>query len=94
MKTDTIVIAAAAALGLWFVSRVASGKPLTMANTSPSPTSTGAARATAIPNPALPGQSGWGWQYFTDGTSIGPDGRYYQGGAEVYNPLGILGISQ
>lgn len=30
-----------------------------------------------------------GWKYYTDGTAIGPDGRYYYQGAEVYNPAGM-----
>ncbi|HEX8611936.1 MAG TPA: hypothetical protein VF800_11675 [Telluria sp.] len=30
-----------------------------------------------------------GWVYYTDGTSIGPDGRYYQGSDLVYDPRGM-----
>lgn len=30
-----------------------------------------------------------GWQYFTDGTSIGPDGKYYYQGVQVYDPAGM-----
>lgn len=30
-----------------------------------------------------------GWTYYSDGTAIGPDGRYYYQGAEVYNPRGM-----
>jgi len=34
---------------------------------------------------------GQGWQYFTDGTAISPDGVYYYQGREVYNPRGMFG---
>jgi hypothetical protein len=30
-----------------------------------------------IPNPAQEGQTGYGWRYFSDGTAIGPDNKYY-----------------
>lgn len=30
-----------------------------------------------------------GWRYFSDGTSISPDGVYYQGGNQVFNPAGM-----
>ena len=39
-----------------------------------------------LPNNALPGQPGYGWQYFANGTSIGPDGTYYQNGVAVTGP--------
>jgi len=28
-----------------------------------------------------------GWRYFTDGTSIGPDGKYYFQGEEIWSPV-------
>lgn len=31
-------------------------------------------------------QFGNGWRYFTDGTAIGPDGSYYQGGSLIWSP--------
>jgi hypothetical protein len=40
----------------------------------------------SIFNTALPGQNGFGWQYYTDGTAIGPDGSYYSNGAKVWSP--------
>lgn len=40
----------------------------------------------AIPNPALPGEPGHGWQYFTDGTAIAPNGEYYKDGEPVWSP--------
>jgi hypothetical protein len=33
-----------------------------------------------------PGEEGYGWRYFTDGTAISPDGKYYSGGSLVYDP--------
>jgi hypothetical protein len=30
-----------------------------------------------------------GWTYYSDGTVIGPDGKYYFKGDEVYNPAGM-----
>jgi hypothetical protein len=33
---------------------------------------------------AKPGQNGYGWRYFTDGTAISPTGEYYVNGAKVY----------
>jgi len=42
---------------------------------------------TEITNPALPGQTGYGWRYFSNGTAIGPDGKYYnQDGQVAYDP--------
>ena len=32
---------------------------------------------TEIPNNAQPGQEGYGWRYFSDGTVIAPNGTYY-----------------
>lgn len=30
-----------------------------------------------------------GWTYYSDGTSIGPDGKYYKGSDQVYDPAGM-----
>lgn len=90
MKTDTLVIAAVAVVGLFVIykkTRAAGGASSgtgTILNQSN--------KVNAIGNTALPGQPGWGWSYFTDGTSIGPDGKYYSGGTEVYDPNGILKV--
>lgn len=40
----------------------------------------------AINNDDLPGQPGYGWKYYSDGTSIAPDGSYYSGGNMVWAP--------
>lgn len=34
----------------------------------------------------VPSSAAAGWQYFTDGTAIGPDGSYYANGVQVWNP--------
>lgn len=39
-----------------------------------------------INNGALPGQPGWGWQYYTGGVAIGPDGTYYLNGVPTWSP--------
>jgi hypothetical protein len=39
-----------------------------------------------INNPAGEGEEGYGWQYFSDGTAISPDGTYYYQGEEVWTP--------
>ena len=33
-----------------------------------------------------PGQAGYGWQYFDNGTAINPQGEYFFGGAKVWAP--------
>lgn len=89
MKTDTLVIIAVAAAGLFVLSRTVRAKGIgagtgTILNQSN--------KVNAIGNNALPGEPGWGWSYFTDGTAIGPDGKYYFQGAEVYDPNGYLKV--
>lgn len=47
---------------------------------------------TEIPNPTTPGQEGYGWRYFSDGTVISPNGKYYANNPDtgktelVYDP--------
>ena len=45
-------------------------------------------QATEIPNTALPGDPAYGWKYFSDGTAIGPDGKYYYKGELAWSPSG------
>lgn len=42
-----------------------------------------------IVNDDLPGQAGWGWNYYDNGTAIGPDGAYYFQGERVWAPDSI-----
>jgi hypothetical protein len=43
---------------------------------------------TEIPNTSSPGDPGYGYKYFSDGTVIGPDGKYYSNGELVWSPSG------
>lgn len=94
IKKDTLVILGAAALAVFAVFRftrtgkadlasllhLGGGTKDTLNNGgTPPPTTSG-----EIPNPALPGQPGYGWRNFADGTSISPQGDYYMGGALVW----------
>lgn len=100
MKTDTVAIIGAAALGLFLIYRTSqkvyavkpslrTGTVLNQANRiGAMPSGYNYNGTTQIFNTATQGQEGYGWQYFSDGTSIGPDGRYYYQGTEVYNPAG------
>jgi hypothetical protein len=45
-------------------------------------------QSTKIENTAKEGQTGYGWQYFSDGTAISPDGKYYYQGKLAYDPSG------
>ena len=45
-------------------------------------------QSTKIDNTAKEGQIGYGWEYFSDGTAISPDGKYYYKGALAYDPSG------
>jgi hypothetical protein len=41
---------------------------------------------TVIENTAQPGQEGYGWQYFSDGTVIDPSGNYYRDNELIWSP--------
>lgn len=40
----------------------------------------------AVNNTALPGQPGFGWDYYDNGVAIAPDGTYYLGGEPIWSP--------
>lgn len=88
MKTDTLIILAAAVGGVYAVykltarARSGGGTAGTLNNNG----NVNATVAAAVYNSALPGQEGWGWQYYSDGTAIGPDGSYYLNGTKVWSP--------
>ena len=88
MKNDTLVILAAAGVGLWLVSRMTQTKVSTAQamNLNNGGQVNVPGYTKAIFNSALPGQEGFAWQYYTDGTAIGPDGSYYQNGQKVWSP--------
>ena len=88
MKSDTLLILAAAAAGLYVVTRMtrrpAPGSTAMALNQGGNVSIPGTVKQ--IFNTATPGTPGWGWQYYTDGTAIGPDGSYYSGGEKVWSP--------
>jgi hypothetical protein len=45
-------------------------------------------QVTEIPNTAQPGQTKYGWKYYSDGTAVSPDGKYYSNGQLVWSPEG------
>lgn len=92
MNKDTIIIIAAAGLGLYMISKMikpgANIRPPTGSGTASSLNNNGAPPVVEVNNTALPGQPGWGWTYYTDGTAISPQGQYYLNGQLVYTPGG------
>ena len=52
----------------------------------------GSNQTTEIENTAAPGSPGYGWKYYSDGTSISPEGKYYYQGSEVYDPANQTGF--
>lgn len=99
MNKDTIIIIAAAGLGLYLISKMikpggAVMRPPTGSGTASSLNNNGAPPVTDISNTALPGQSGWGWNYYSDGTAISPTGQYYLNGQLVWSPgAGSMGLT-
>lgn len=58
--------------------------------------SAGGGDVTEITNTAQPGQEGYGWRYFSDGTVISPTGQYYKGNETsapslIYDPNKMTG---
>jgi len=47
---------------------------------------------TEIENTASSGSPGYGWKYYSDGTAISPEGKYYYQGSEVYDPANQTGF--
>lgn len=88
MKADTLVILGAAAAGLWLVARMTrtTGAVVRPGGTASSLNNGGNLPTTEIQNSAMPGDSAWGWRYYTDGTAIGPDGAYYYQGQRIWSP--------
>lgn len=81
MKTeDLLILGAVALLGFvaWKVFKGTGTAATGRASVNP--------YTSEINNTALPGDPGWGWQYFSDGTAIGPDGSYYTNGKKVWSP--------
>lgn len=85
MKNDDLIALALAGIAVWmiFASRKAgaASQPFTLSGvSSPGPF------VNEVLNAALPGQPGWGWQYFDNGTAIDPSGAYWYQGQRVWAP--------
>lgn len=97
MKSDTLIILGAAGLGLFAIANMIKPGGLrvpTGGGTAGALNNYGNAPVTEINNTALPGQEGWGWTYYSDGTAIDPNGVYYYQGARVWSPgAGNMGLS-
>lgn len=99
MKNDTLLIAAVAGIGLYAIARMvkpagAAVRPPSGAGTASSLNNNGNVPVTEINNTALPGQPGWGWNYYSNGTAIAPDGSYYLNGQKVWSPgAGAMGMA-
>lgn len=99
MKTDTLIILAAAGFGLYAIANMvkpagAGVRPPSGSGTAGALNNYGNAPVTEINNTALPGQNGWGWTYYSDGTAIDPQGRYYFQGQLVWTPgAGSMGMA-
>lgn len=97
MQKDTLIIILAAAAGLYAISKMikpagAAIKPPTGGGTAASLNNYGNPPITQIQNSALPGQTGYGWTYYSDGTAIDPSGAYYFQGQRVWSPgAGAMG---
>lgn len=102
MKTENLLILAAAGAALYLITstrrQVMTGntRPVTWPaapNTAAGLNGGGTVPVTQIGNTALPGDYGWGWQYFSDGTAISPQGEYYLNGDKVWSPsTGNMGM--
>lgn len=77
MKNDDLIILGMAAVAVYLI--VKGGAKFAT-------TTSGAGYVKEIANNAAPGQSGYGWRYFTDGTVIDTQGNYYVNGDLVWSP--------
>lgn len=85
MKNDTLLIIGAAVAGVLAIAYLTRAKPKTGSVTAgPLTQASGANGVYEIFNTALPGQPGWAWRYYSDGTSIDPQGNYYTAGNLVW----------
>jgi hypothetical protein len=76
MKNEEMIVLGLAALAVFFIMK--GGKVIPAYKIKD--------YANSIGNPAINGDAAYGWQYFTDGTAISPDGKYYHNGVEVWAP--------
>ncbi|CAN7305580.1 hypothetical protein [Acidovorax delafieldii] len=100
MSKDTLIIVGAAAVGLYLISQMIKPgggvvmRPPSGGGTASTLNNNGNVPVTEINNTALPGQQGYGWSYYSDGTAISPDGKYYLNGNLVWSPgAGAMGMA-
>lgn len=74
MRNEELMVIGLAGLALWFILK---GKNAGSMGSSVTSTSSYARKA-------APDYQGW--QYFTDGTAISPEGDYYLNGTKVWSP--------
>lgn len=82
MKADYIVLGLAG-LAVWFIVK-GQGTGQSAFNLAANQMAAGLANASNDPAKLI--QSYQGWQYFTDGTSISPEGSYFHNGVLVWSP--------
>lgn len=80
MNNTTLLIIAAAA-GAFLIYKAKHGSANTVNNLG-----TAINGISEIFTGATAGSVAAGWRYFTDGTSISPNGTYYMNGVEVWTP--------
>lgn len=81
MKNDQLIALAIAGIAVWML--VSSRKAKASAPSNPSSVASDSVFAKLLKNDTLPGQPGYGWKYYTDGTAISPDGSKYFSGGEL-----------
>lgn len=77
MNQNDILLIAAVAVGVYLLARNGSANTINNLGEAINGVS-------EIFTGAKQGQPGYGWRYFSDGTSIGPDGKYYLNGVYVW----------
>jgi hypothetical protein len=73
MRNEEIIVLGLAGLALWFIMKGHGG-------------SSGTAHVSTSTYTRHAAPDYQGWQYFTDGTAISPQGIYYQNGVEIWRP--------
>ena len=86
MKTSEILILAGAAGFAFWLLKVRKPAASTVQPATKGAAGTGSIFSRDVLNTATPGEAGWGWKYYDDGTAIGPDGTYYKNGVAVWAP--------
>lgn len=84
MKNDEMMVLALAGVAVFLILKAGGVKATTGTKSAGSGLS--GEWAQLIGNTASTGDPGYGWQYYTDGTAISPDGTYYHNGVAVWAP--------